>query len=435
MRWAAVPLAFTLLAGTAHAGPELDLAVSTGRWLLALERRDPAGGSSWPASDRNAFGFVGIDSGSAGVARFFLRLHEVTGDVTWRDAAVRAGEHLAANHAAGRVNGPDWLAGAAGGGETFLALWRATGDERWLQHATAAARWLVNTAVAADNGYHWLHGPGFPKVYTGHAHGASGIGGFLLDVYAVTGDPVLLATAEGAYRWMTRHEVPLAQGASGWKRLAADDAGYNLWCGGATGILPFLWRLHTITGQPEYLDAYRRTAEGLLKTARPQAVGLAWAYETTLASRSLPIVFCHGTSSTALALLQAGANLGDDRYRQAGRAGLQWVASRARPQGDGSMWEHIAGSGQLETGYFTGTASVGRAFVAALGLDADPAWLAQALAASRGLAAVAHRPAPDQVRWPNSLTPGSEGVEYPTGVYSGAAGIGLFLLELHEVNP
>lgn len=437
-RLGALMLLSLLAAGAEGSETALDAAVRVEAWLRSLEQPDAeSGGLRWPISDRASFAQTGLDTGAAGIGTFYLRLFAATGSPDHLARARRAADYVFRQYEAGRLNGPDWLAGAAGGGSFFLDLYAATGDEVGRERARATAQALVRSAVGdAAAGYHWRHGPDFPRTYTGVAHGAAGIGLFLLRAYRATGDALFLQYAEGAFRWASAYELPLAAGGSGWKRLTTDTTTYHLWCGGSAGMVGFLAELYEVTGSERYREALRRTADGLLASARTRGDGFSWTY-TSDNRGSAPLAYCHGAPSVALALYRAHAVLGDPRYLDYARGALRWVAgASARTSGSGVLWEHISGNGWLDTGYFTGTASVGRAFVEAFGHEADPAYLRVARLAADGLLGAVEMPVPGQARWPNYLDPprADSPRAYETGLYSGVAGIGAFFLDLHAAE-
>ena len=422
---------------TVRAGEALDTAQSVAGWLAAVERRDIAsGGSWWPQSDRNEFAQVGLDAGAAGIGLFHLRLWQATGREDALSRARRAGDYTFAQYRAGRLNGPDWLGGAAGGGSFFLDMFSATGDPEYLRRAEATADALIASAIGdAQAGWHWEHGPGF-GLYTGRAHGTAGIGLFLLRLYDRTGVPAYLTYAEGAYRWMRVYQLPLGDGAVGWKRLATDGRAYHLWCGGSAGIITFLAELHRVTGGEEYRTALRATADGLVRSAQARGPGLAWNYYSS-GDHAFPVVYCHGASSVATALYAAHAALGEPRYLEAARAAWRWMLSIAQRRPSGSMlWETSEGSGRFDTGYFVGSASVGRGLLEAFAIEHDPALLDASRAVALGLREVADVPGPGQMRFPAYIGPPrpDDTRSFLTGMYDGAAGIGLFFLALHEAE-
>lgn len=452
--------------------PYLDGAIQAANYLATLERPQ-AHGIAWPAWDGNgAYLTTGVDMGAAGIGLFHLRLYQVTGDPAYLDKARRAADFVYGEYQAGRNPGYDWLGGVAGGGEFFLALYAATGDSALLDDAVWAGDWLVRNARTDGFGYHWEFTT-TPNVYTSLAHGSGGVALFLSRLYQQTGNSVYLQYAEGAIRWMRQFIVPLGESAIGWKRLTTDAAAYNGWCGGSAGVYFILKKLWQVTNNPEYRDLMLATARGLVAGAQlrcpdgraynaspgcaggepPQA---AWAYNTP-GSGSYPVIVCHGVSSMVVVLFNAHAITGDPVFGETAHAGVNWLRAIAQNQPQGQRWEHIFGTGLLESGFLTGTASVGHAYLRMAGLDRAPRrvsvrrrirrpvfgdsdYLEGAKAAGDYLLSIADRPRPELARWITYLDapawvrndPVNFPVRYETGWYSGAAGIGIFLLDLHE---
>jgi rhamnogalacturonyl hydrolase YesR len=411
----------------------LAAAEETAAWLTTLEI--PSGdGLRWPRSAGTSGGGTGIEGGSAGIAAFFLRMYEVTRDPRWLEKAEGGARHVATEYAAGRFAGHDWLSGAAGGGDFLLEMHARTSSPVYLDGAVAAGEWLLSTAIVEGDGVYWRHHPQNPNVYTGVAHGAAGVGLFLVDLYRATQDARYLHHAERAFRWMKSHQVALGEQGIGWKRLTTDQHAYNGWCGGAVGAAAFLLALHGATGKSEYYDAWLGTIEGLYRSAVLQAedpLRLAWRYDPAATSGRFPSIYCHGVAGVAVVLAEASRRTGEPRYAEWAKAGGRWLDSVARPHSGGRTWQHIVGASGTETGLITGAASVGHASLRMFALDRQAEDLDRAVAAAEFLLAFGDAPAPGLRRWLNR-TDNSSPPRYDTGWYTGAAGIGIFLLELHD---
>jgi hypothetical protein len=160
-------------------------------------------------------------------------------------AAVQAGcvsandalrTHLA-SALAGRLDWPDFTHGAAGQGFAALACSRRLGVPQLAAGAAACAAYLVHTQNAEGA---WTLPEGAlgasSERFTGFAHGAAGMMGFLGSYAALAGD----AAADAAWR---RAEVWLVSRARRgrarrwqWPRSDSHPAPSNWWCHGAPGI-------------------------------------------------------------------------------------------------------------------------------------------------------------------------------------------------------
>lgn len=421
--------------------PYLVEALSTAEWLTTLERPAPSGGLSWARAVGQGSGGVGMEAGAAGIGSFFLRLHQTTRDTRWLTKAEGAGQYIAAEFRAGRFYSHDWLAGGSGAGDFLLELHAATKKQEYVEAAHLLADFLIRTAIVDGDGIYWKHSPQNPNTYTGLAHGATGAGMFLVRLYNATGDSRYLDAAERVVRWLTKHTLSLQSNdarAITWKRLTTDTYGYNGWCGGSMGIALFLDELHRATGNGEYLELWSATAEGLwFGAARPREspLQIGWLHAPTPGETTpnLATAYCHGTSSNAIVLAAAATRASGARYAEAPAAAGRWLDRVKIPASTGgSLWQHFVGSRYRETGLLTGTASVGHGSLKLYALTQDPAHLARATEAAQYLLGVADHPQPGQTRWLNRFDDSGQTPEYRAGWYSGAAGIGLFLVELHD---
>jgi hypothetical protein len=148
-------------------------------------------------------------------------------------------------------------------------------------------------------------------------------------------------------------------------------------------------------------------------------------------------VFCHGAASAAMVLYRGWVDLGDSRYLETARKGAAWIAAMGidHPEG-GVLWPHIASWDHFGTGYQTGTASIGHAYLQMQAFDPDRGYVDRARAAARYLLQIADRPIDGQLRWIAYTNAERQGFQraYLNGWYSGAAGIGLFLLEVADAT-
>ncbi len=413
----------------------LSAALQTANWLISLEQEESlCNGLSWPQSTISDTKATGLGSGAAGIGLFFLKLYQSTGNNNYLQKARGAANFINKKYINHETNGPDWLSGAAGGGDFFIDLYKETKNSNYLQMAKTSAQWLMEEAYTDNSGYYWKHYPTITKIYTGIAHGAAGIGLFFLNLYEQDSSTIYLQYAEGAFDWLTHYAIDFDDSSLGWKRLTKDAHAYHLWCGGSTGIIFFLEKLYHITQKPIYIEYLKKTANGLIKYAHDSNGSCCWYYTTE--GGSFPIIYCHGTSSTAHAFFLSYSLLRDTKYFNYARRGAEWVKKVRKEYNSSSYyWAHIYNWDQFDTGLLTGTASVGHAFLNYYKYDPTADYITYAKAAADYLRAIADTPAPDQMRWINYTNPLNKDYDlkaYHTGWYYGAAGIGIFLLELYE---
>ena len=151
-----------------------------GAFLLA-HREHEASGCTWRNIDGRTY--VGWAHGGAGIAAFLLALYQETGTDRYLTCAVAALEsdlsegvetegsigwpHLKSD----RTVFPYWRYGSAGVGLAALRFWEALHEDRYLQVAKKAARYIA------------------PKyaIQSGQFNGIAGFGEFLLDMHVATG--------------------------------------------------------------------------------------------------------------------------------------------------------------------------------------------------------------------------------------------------------
>ena len=414
--------------------PYLEAAKQTAAWLTTMERRTPDG-IAWAFSDKNSFAGTGLSHGAAGIGAFHLRLYQATRDAKYLEVARGAASFIAAEYRRGREGGYDWQSGAVGGGEFFVLMYRETRDPKYLEDARMTGAILLRQAIRDASGTHWEF-TGNPNVFTGIAHGAAGAGVFFLHLHELTGEAQYLDVARDVHKWMRQHHIKLGADGIGWKRLTKDSFAYHGFCGGSSGIIYFLDELARATEEEAHRADFIATANGLANgadTIAPDKAG--WRY-TSDRNGNRGVIYCHGTSCATTAMLQAWTVTGDHRYRDLARAAMRQIDSlETTLGGDGPLWPHIERSSSLETGFQLGAASVGYTYLRVHAALGDREYLDQAIRTADHLIRIADRPAAGQMRWINykRLAPGSTStVAYDTGWYTGSAGIGLFLLDLHE---
>ncbi|MCW2880662.1 MAG: Lantibiotic modifying protein-like protein [Sphaerisporangium sp.] len=139
--------------------------------------------------------YLGLCSGSAGVARMFYELYRVTGDQGDLDWVKRLAAGIVCSGVPRRQTPGFWnvacqCCGAAGLLELFVGLWAATGEEPYLDFARTLADNLIGRATGHDDaGYRWYQAyrrlrPWEVTADTGYMIGAAGIGSALLHLEA-----------------------------------------------------------------------------------------------------------------------------------------------------------------------------------------------------------------------------------------------------------
>jgi lantibiotic modifying enzyme len=232
---------------------------------------------------------AGLYVGEAGIGAALLRAGQVLGDADLVDAAAERGRTIARlplaspdlyNGAAGRLRFHLWLWEATAGLEHLDEAIRV--GEFLLRTASpdedGGRRWIFPAGLDGFSG----------QAFAGYAHGAAGIGDVLLDLYAATGQQRFLDGARGAARWLARLSVPTLADRSGldWPTVEGGGRRGGLWCHGATGIARFFFHAAQVGLVPdaEHIarGAARMAAFGTRWAGPVQCHGLAGAIELLL---------------------------------------------------------------------------------------------------------------------------------------------------------
>ena len=136
----------------------------------------------------------GYCTGSSGVIRAFVGVHQSTGDPQWLDWALRFGRGILRSGVPGRQTRGNvavfhQCCGSAAVLESFVGLWELTGDPLWLEAARAQGDDLLIRAVTDAKGRRWYSEShvlptGTLKAEVSHQVGASGIALSLLRLHA-----------------------------------------------------------------------------------------------------------------------------------------------------------------------------------------------------------------------------------------------------------
>ena len=158
--------------------------------------------------------------------------------------------------------------------EESLELCRELGDKAGIDELN----WPVSLSYAESSG----------KRFVGYAHGAAGIADALLDLFDASGEQRFLEAAQSAGRWLTRLAVPALDDQSGlaWPRFEGSPLSPSFWCHGASGVGQFFLHAAELDVISHAADLARRVARTVArgtKWAGPtQCHGLAGNIEFLL---------------------------------------------------------------------------------------------------------------------------------------------------------
>jgi lantibiotic biosynthesis protein len=264
-----------------------------------------------------------VHSGPLGVAYALARHAMMTGDDECRDAGVSLIRAILGTEE--RDRGLDVIGGAAGAIPMLLLLAKwGFPDAR--ESAIALGEHLIRSARRRPVGWSWGGASqGLANDLAGLAHGASGFGTALLELYVETGDPAYRYAGEQAFLYESRWFDKASQNwydlrNSELQKLAAGSIPLSeairnsptppywtprvmsAWCHGAPGIGLSRLRAYAITGD----ERWKREAVVAVNTTRH---GLE--SHNDLSTYCL----CHGALGNCETLLAAGEVLADDSLR------------------------------------------------------------------------------------------------------------------------
>jgi serine/threonine protein kinase len=153
----------------------------------------------------------------------------------------------------------DMFYGAAGFGLANLFFFAQLGDEKYLKNAVDAFDHIKPKLRSDRGGYCYEN---TDAVYHGLAHGAAGIGYFLLRLYRVTGQEEHLNIAKGLldFEFASAEEE---RGHVAFRRSVDEKLYYPYWRIGGAGIGTIALRFHAALGDERYLQMARKIARSL----------------------------------------------------------------------------------------------------------------------------------------------------------------------------
>ncbi|HTV50579.1 MAG TPA: lanthionine synthetase LanC family protein, partial [Steroidobacteraceae bacterium] len=201
---------------------------------------------------------------------------------------------------AGRMDWPDLTHGAAGQGLAAMACAERLGMPELAAPAAECAAYLIRTQNPQGA---WELPQGAPGAsgqrYTGFAHGAAGIMGFLGVYAARASDPEADAAWRRAEAWLIRCARRRRGGHWQWPHSDSNPASTGWWCHGAPGIALGWLRVAQAQGTSAVAEEHLRGALGSIPSKlRTECLGQ-----------------CHGLAGIGEVCLEAQRVLGEDAWR------------------------------------------------------------------------------------------------------------------------
>ncbi|HEY2662129.1 MAG TPA: lanthionine synthetase LanC family protein [Caulobacteraceae bacterium] len=168
----------------------------------------------------------------------------------------------------------DQSVGAAGAGLVLLYGHRHGLHAQALEWAVATADRLLEVAEPDPAGLRWRMMSDMPFAFTApnFAHGGAGVGYFLAEAYKATGEERFLSGAKAAARYVLSRATPMGDGRLICHTEEARSPIFYLGaCHGPAGTGRLFLELHAITGDAAWLDEAKALARGLLRLGAPEA--------------------------------------------------------------------------------------------------------------------------------------------------------------------
>jgi lantibiotic modifying enzyme len=219
----------------------------------------------------------GLYSGLAGIASALARMKSAYAGLSVSDSldlaigriqdAVPTDFERISPHAAN-----DLFSGIAGIGLALLYLAKLTGKSDLIQPARSAGDRLLSRGKKTACGQYWTFSETNRAHYPNFSHGTAGIGYFLAELYAATGEIRFRTGALEAGRYLL--SIISEKRSSKWLIPHDDGAGAELfylgWCHGPAGTGRFVYRLYQLTGEIAWLEILKRQAETIIASGIPE---------------------------------------------------------------------------------------------------------------------------------------------------------------------
>ena len=188
----------------------------------------------------------------------------------------------------------DLYNGLSGCGLFYLILYKKTGDEIYLKHATKIAKHIIAARQRTDSTTLWQYPDNYDslsgKAFLGLAHGIAGIGYFLVEYYNINQDPETFKVIMEIFRSLDKTKIPSLNtelGANWPDYLNEDDSPSSIyWCNGAAGIGLFLAKVYALKKDKSILSLLKEAIQTIY-----------------FGSRYLNPTYCHGIAGNLDSLI------------------------------------------------------------------------------------------------------------------------------------
>jgi lantibiotic modifying enzyme len=262
----------------------LNLAKKAASFLINTANTDQPG-FYWDHGPATSNRYVGMPHGAAGIGKFLIDLYTHTNDpellryaegaYTWADQYSVQLPSGAKGFKRLTTDGEVYVLWSGSTGMIIFqnALWKATGDRRYLDELERTAESLLEHAVQRGNGLTWPYNPGgrsFPTVYF---HGASSTIEALLIAYETTGRKEFRAAAKKGAQWLINIKLSAGGKTYFWPHIfgwAQFDTGLGI---GTASVGAAFVRLYKTAPGRVFLEYAKGTARYLLRISNRDVAG------------------------------------------------------------------------------------------------------------------------------------------------------------------
>lgn len=257
-------------------------------------------------------------AGAAGIGYFLVQLFEASGDKSYLDDAISAGNYLAATYNEEVSKNPGVHSGAAGEGIFFKLLYKKTKDERFKNQAIKIADDIYNSGTKDEMGIHW---DGFYDFM-----GDAGAVIYWIQIADLTGNKKYIEYAKEVLDSILKLGVSFDEEANYWKLF--DPAEYfgtlpkggvvPNFAHGTAGVVYLLTKYYEATGDEAYLEEAKKGLHFLEKIAINDGDASIVPY-LYFEKDSKPydvyyLGYCHGPSGDGIAVYELYKATQDKKY-------------------------------------------------------------------------------------------------------------------------
>ena len=250
----------------------------------------------------------------------------------------------------------DIIGGSAGIGLFLLYASKELDEPAYRDLATKAGHRLVELARKDAGGEKWAMTPTFKRLMPNFSHGTAGIAYFLATLSAEVGEQVFLDHAIAGAKYL--QSVAKTEGNMCLifhNEPDGKDLYYLSWCHGPPGTARLFYRLHQITKDPEWMEWVHKSARGVMSTGIPEhrTPGFWNNVSQCCGDAGVAMFFFDIGRPTRTAAYTDFARKVTDHLLSKGtrdEKGLRWVQAENRTQPDKVI---------AQTGYMQGAAGMG----------------------------------------------------------------------------